>query len=125
MHVGGGGIRFNDTIAGRRSAVHQSPLGILGKLNVCMGLRIFSFFEAAWHADIPALDMAGIYDTTGKTTLALRKRRQFLLAEIKVPPGAVRAPFVDQFSVCGKRNCQGRHGGEKHGPYYYLTPAQA
>ena len=48
--------------------------------------------------------MARIYDTTGKTTLALRKRRQFLLSEIKVPPDAVRAPFVDQFSVCGKRN---------------------
>ena len=69
--------------------------------------------------------MARIYDTTGKTTLALRKRRQFLLSEIKVPPDAVRAPFVDQFSVCGKRNCQGRRWGEKHGPYYYLTSAQA
>jgi len=75
----------------------------------------------AQDCGILACDMARIFDTTGKSTLALRKRRQFLLSQIKVPPRGVRASFVERFSVCGKRNCQCRHGGGKHGPYYYLT----
>ena len=68
--------------------------------------------------------MARIHDTT-KSTLALRKRKRFLLSQIKVPPDALRASLVERFSRCGKTQCHCHHGGDKHGPFYYLTQCLA
>ena len=68
--------------------------------------------------------MARMLDTT-KSTLALRQRKRFLLSQTKVPPDALRASLVERFSRCGKANCQCHHGGDKHGPFYYLTQCLA
>jgi hypothetical protein len=68
--------------------------------------------------------MARIYDTA-KPTLALRKRKGFLLSQIKIRPDALRASLVERFSRCGKANCHCHHGGDKHGPFYYLTQCLA
>ncbi len=68
--------------------------------------------------------MAKIYDTA-KSTLALRQRKRFLLSQIKIRPDSLRASLVERFSRCGKANCHCRHGGDKHGPFYYLTQCLA
>jgi len=68
--------------------------------------------------------MARIHDTS-KSTLALRKRKNFLLAQIQALPDCLRASLVERFSVCGKPNCHCHHGGDKHGPFYYLTQCLA
>ena len=68
--------------------------------------------------------MARIYDTA-KSTLALRQRKRFLLARLKIHPDSVRASLVERFSRCGKANCHCHHGGAKHGPFYYLTQCLA
>ena len=68
--------------------------------------------------------MARIYDTA-KSTLALRQRKRFLLSQLKIRPDSVRASLVERFSRCGKANCHCHHGGQKHGPFYYLTQCLA
>ena len=68
--------------------------------------------------------MARIHDTT-KPTLALRKRKGFLLAQLKILPDSLRASLVERFSTCGKPHCSCHHGGDKHGPFYYLTQCLA
>lgn len=68
--------------------------------------------------------MAKIFDAT-KSTLALRKRKGFLLSQLEVWPDCLRASLVERFSVCGKSNCHCHHGGAKHGPFYYLTQCLA
>lgn len=68
--------------------------------------------------------MARIFDTS-KSTLALRQRKQFLLSQIKIRPDTLRASLVERFSRCGKANCHCHHGGDKHGPFYYLTQCLA
>ncbi len=68
--------------------------------------------------------MARIYDTA-KSTLALRQRKRFLLAQLKIPADALRASLVERFARCGKANCHCHHGGPKHGPFYYLTQCLA
>ena len=68
--------------------------------------------------------MAKIYDTT-KSTLALRQRKRFLLSQLKIRPDSLRASLVERFSRCGKANCHCHHGGDKHGPFYYLTQCLA
>ena len=68
--------------------------------------------------------MARIHNTS-KSTLALRHRKRFLLSQLKVHSDALRASFVERFSQCGKANCAWRHGGDKHGPFYYLTQCLA
>jgi hypothetical protein len=68
--------------------------------------------------------MARIHDTA-KSTLALRQRKRFLLTQIKVHPDSLRASLVERFSKCGKANCHCHHGGDKHGPFYYLTQCLA
>lgn len=68
--------------------------------------------------------MARIYDCT-KSTLALRKRKRFLLSQFKICPDSLRASLVERFSRCGKANCHCHHGGDKHGPFYYLTQCLA
>lgn len=68
--------------------------------------------------------MARIFSTS-KPTLALRNRKRFLLSQLKVHPDCLRASLVERFSRCGKTNCHCRHGGNKHGPFYYLTQCLA
>jgi hypothetical protein len=85
---------------------------------------IFLFVDNRGGFGILSLDMARIHDTA-KSTLALRKRKRFLLAQLKLCPDSVRASLVERFSRCGKPNCQCHHGGQKHGPFYYLTQCLA
>jgi hypothetical protein len=68
--------------------------------------------------------MARIHHTA-KSTLALRQRKQFLLSQLKIGPDSLRASLVERFSRCGKANCHCHHGGDKHGPFYYLTQCLA
>ena len=68
--------------------------------------------------------MARIHDTA-KSTLALRHRKRFLLSQLKIFPDSLRASLVERFSRCGKANCHCHHGGDPHGPFYYLTQCLA
>lgn len=65
--------------------------------------------------------MAKIHNLKRISTLALRQRKDALLKSIHVSPDLIRASFVERFSKCGKPKCSCHHGGDKHGPYYYLT----
>lgn len=69
--------------------------------------------------------MARIFNLRRKSTLSLRQRKDFLLSQLKIHPDLLRASFVERFSVCGKKNCHCHHGGQKHGPFYYLTQCLA
>ena len=69
--------------------------------------------------------MARIHATARKSTLALRQRKRFLLSQLKIFPDFLRASLVERFSRCGKPQCHCRHGGDKHGPFYYLTQCLA
>ena len=69
--------------------------------------------------------MARIHATTRKSTLALRRRKRFLVSQLKIFPDCLRASLVERFSRCGKANCHCHHGGDKHGPFYYLTQCLA
>ena len=69
--------------------------------------------------------MARIYVTPRKSTLALRQRKRFLLSQIEILADCLRASLVQRFSRCGKAQCHCRHGGDKHGPFYYLTQCLA
>jgi len=98
---------------------------------VFSGLRAFSQFDPIFFFvdvgrgfDILFIYMARIYETS-KSTLALRRRKQFLLSQIKICPDSLRASLVERFSRCGKANCHCHHGGDKHGPFYYLTQCLA
>ena len=75
-------------------------------------LRILSRYMARIHS-------------TAKSTLALRQRKQRLLTQLQLRPDALRASLVERFSRCGKANCHCHHGGDKHGPFYYLTQCLA
>ena len=68
--------------------------------------------------------MARIHNTA-KSTLALRQRKRFLLSQLKIRPDSLRASLVERFSRCGKANCHCHQGGDKHGPFYYLTQCLA
>jgi hypothetical protein len=68
--------------------------------------------------------MAKIYDTR-KSTLALRKRKRFLLSHLQALPDCLRASLVERLATCGKPNCHCHHGADKHGPFYYLTQCLA
>ena len=85
---------------------------------------IFFFIDVGGGFGILSLYMARIYDTA-KSTLALRKRKRFLLSQLQIRPDSLRASLVERFSRCGKANCQCHHGGQKHGPFYYLTQCLA
>ena len=85
---------------------------------------IFFFVDVRDGFGILTLYMARIYDTS-KSTLALRQRKRFLLSQLKIRPDSLRASLVERFSRCGKANCQCHHGGDKHGPFYYLTQCLA
>jgi len=74
---------------------------------------------------ILSLSMARIFEFNRKSTLALRQRKELLLKNLKVHPDLIRASFVERFSKCGKPNCHCHHGGDKHGPFFYLTQCLA
>jgi hypothetical protein len=69
--------------------------------------------------------MAWIHATAHQSTLALRQRKRFLVSQIKVFPDGLRASFVERFARCGKANCHCHQGGDKHGPFYFLTQCLA
>ena len=69
--------------------------------------------------------MAQIHATTRKSTLALRQRKRFLVSQLKIFPDCLRASFVERFARCGKANCHCHQGGDKHGPFYFLTQCLA
>jgi hypothetical protein len=85
---------------------------------------IFFFVDFGGILYILSLYMARIYDTA-KSTLALRHRKHFLLSQLEILPDSLRASLVERFSRCGKTNCHCHHGGDKHGPFYYLTQCLA
>lgn len=69
--------------------------------------------------------MARIHNIARQSTLALRQRKRFLLAHLRILPDSMRASLVERFARCGKGNCHCHHGGEKHGPFYHLTQCLA
>jgi len=69
--------------------------------------------------------MARIFALRRKSLLALRRRKERLISQLKINPDLLRASFVERFSVCGKKKCHCHHGGPKHGPFYYLTQCLA
>jgi hypothetical protein len=81
----------------------------------------FFFVDTTALVCILTIYMARIFSLRRKSTLALRQRKERLLHLITVSPDSIRASFVERYSVCGKRHCACRHGGAKHGPFYYLT----
>jgi hypothetical protein len=68
--------------------------------------------------------MAKVFRLRRLSTLALRQRRQRLLAQLHLPPHLIRASVVERFTTCGKSNCACRQG-QKHGPFFYLTQCLA
>jgi hypothetical protein len=68
--------------------------------------------------------MAKVHALRRLSTLALRRRRQRLLAQLRLPPHLIRASVVERFTTCGKPNCACNQG-QKHGPFYYLTQCLA
>ena len=85
---------------------------------------IFFFVDVGGGFDSLSIYMARIYNIA-KSTLALRQRKRFLLSQLKIRPDSLRASLVERFSRCGKANCHCHHGGDKHGPFYYLTQCLA
>ena len=66
--------------------------------------------------------MARIFELKRKPTLALRRRKQALLRQLRLPPDVLRASCVEQFLTCGKPACPCHQSQDRrHGPYYYLT----
>jgi hypothetical protein len=85
---------------------------------------IFVFVDPSGRFAILALDMARIHNIS-KSTLALRRRKRLLLSQLNIHSDCLRASLVERFSRCGKANCHCHHGGNKHGPFYYLTQCLA
>jgi hypothetical protein len=86
---------------------------------------IFFSVDSIERCAILSMYMAKIYDAARKSTLALRQRKRFLVSQLKIFPDCLRASLVERFSRCGKANCHCHHGGDKHGPFYYLTQCLA
>ena len=86
---------------------------------------IFFFVDSAGGFLVLSIYMARIHATARKSTLALRQRKGFLLSQLKIFPDFLRDSLVERFSRCGKPQCHCRHGGDKHGPFYYLTQCLA
>jgi len=86
---------------------------------------IFFSVDSAGRPGNLSIYMARIHATTRKSTLALRRRKRFLVSQLKLFPDSLRASLVERFSRCGKANCVCHRGGDKHGPFYYLTQCLA
>ena len=85
---------------------------------------IFFFVADNCGFGILSIYLARIFET-GKSPLALRHRKRWLLSQLRVFPDSLRASLVERFSRCGKANCHCHHGGDPHGPFYYLTQCLA
>ena len=99
----------------------------MSRFCIVVNFRGKFFFFDIFHAFcilVPYI-VARIHAAARKSTLALRRRKRFLLAQIKVWPDGLRASFVERFARCGKANCHCHHGGGKHGPFYFLTQCLA
>ena len=59
--------------------------------------------------------MAKLHAVHLDSILALRQRRDRLLAQSSVAPQAIRASVVERFGTCGKPG-SACHSGAKHGP---------
>ena len=55
------------------------------------------------------------------STLALRQRKAHLLRSFALPRDLLHASLIERLMKCGKRNCQCRSGGARHGPFFYLN----
>ena len=69
--------------------------------------------------------MARIFNHARKSTLALRERKAWLVRHLGLRADVLRASVVERFATCGKAQCHCHHGGDKHGPFYYLTQCLA
>ena len=86
---------------------------------------IFFFIDIVGRFCILSIYMARIHATQRQSTLALRHRKRLLLSQLKIFSDLLRASLVERFSRCGKPNCHCHHGGDKHGPFYFLTQCLA
>ncbi len=68
--------------------------------------------------------MAKIHRLNQMSVVALCKRKRAIIKGLRPSPDILRASCVEQFLTCGKSGCSCR-GGQKHGPYLYLTTCLA
>jgi hypothetical protein len=60
-----------------------------------------------FRSAILSIAMARIFELQRKSTLALRRRKQALLQQLRPPSDLLRASCVEQFLTCGKADCAG------------------
>jgi hypothetical protein len=64
--------------------------------------------------------MTGPIDYSGKSSVALRKRRQSLLRKLPPLDAVLRGSLIERYKRCGKPGCKCAEG-PGHGPKYYLS----
>jgi hypothetical protein len=64
--------------------------------------------------------MTGPTDQSGKTSSALRRRRQALLRDLPPLDAILRGSLIERYKRCGKPGCKCAEG-PGHGPKYYLS----
>jgi hypothetical protein len=64
--------------------------------------------------------MTGPPDQSGKTSSALRKRRQAILRNLPPLDAILRGSLIERYKRCGKPGCKCVEG-PGHGPKYYLS----
>lgn len=55
------------------------------------------------------------------STLALRRRLEGLTKLIPAHSEFLRGSLIERYLTCGKPNCKCASGGERHGPFWYLS----
>ena len=64
--------------------------------------------------------MTGPLNHSGKSSSALRKRRQSLLRKLPPLDAVLRGSLIERYKRCGKPGCKCADG-PGHGPKYYLS----
>ena len=64
--------------------------------------------------------MTGPLTQSGKSSRALRKRRQSLLRKLPPLDAVLRGSLIERYKRCGKPGCKCADG-PGHGPKYYLS----
>src|SRR5258706_14962965 len=64
--------------------------------------------------------MPGPPDRSGKSSSALRRRRQALLRKLPPLEAVLRGSLIERYKRCGKPGCKCAEG-PGHGPKYYLS----
>jgi hypothetical protein len=64
--------------------------------------------------------MTGRIDHSGKSSPALRRRRQELLRKLPPLDAILRGSLIERYKRCGKPGCKCAEG-PGHGPKYYLS----